>query len=242
MIELRLGDCLEQMKSIPDESVDLILVDPPYGTSECKWDSVIPLEPMWEQVWRIIKPKCAVIIFGSEPFSTQVRQSALKQYKYDWYWDKKFGGNFVQAKRMPLKSIENVMVFSKDKTLPRYNPIMVDREKPIVQGGKKVAEAIPLRGRRHLVKKKYDKKYPVTRLDFPKPLGRSVHPTQKPVGVMEYLIKTYTKEGDMVLDFAMGSGTTGMAAKELGRSFIGIEISEEYLDLARERIGQVAAP
>jgi len=237
-IDLRLGDCLEVMKDIPDGSIDLILCDPPYGTTACKWDSIIPLEPMWEQVWRIIKPDCAVAIFGGEPFSTHVRMSAMDNYRHDWYWDKKFGGNFVQAKRMPLKSIENIMIFSSGKKLPLYYPIMVQRDKPIVQGGTNTSKAIPVQNNaRTHTKKVYDKKYPVTRLDFPKSLGRSFHPTQKPVSVMEYLIKTYTNEGETVLDFAMGSGTTGVACRNLNRNFIGIELDAEYFEIAEKRIG-----
>ena len=231
------GDCLKKMKKIPDNYVDMVMCDPPYGTTACKWDSVIPLTPMWVQLKRLIKPNGAILLMGSEPFSTQLRMSCFDMYKYDWYWDKKFGGNFVQAKRMPLKSIECISLFSQLKTLPAYFPIMTKREIPNKQGGIKTAKAIPVKNNAKThTKRVYTHKYPVTLLHFPKDLGCTVHPTQKPAALMEYLIKTYTNEGETVLDFAMGSGTTGVACGNLGRKFIGIELSEEYFEIAEKRI------
>lgn len=233
------GDCLEVMKGIPDNCVDMILCDLPYGTTACSWDTIIPFEPLWEQYKRIIKDNGAIVLFGSEPFSSYLRFSNIKEYKYDWYWDKKFGGNFVQAKRMPLKSIETISVFSNGKTMPSYYPIMFDRDKPIKQGGTKTSSAIPVLNNAETHSKKiYDKKYPVTRLDFPKDLGNTVHPTQKPVALFEYLIKTYTNEGDLVLDNCIGSGTTAVACKNTSRRYIGIELDPQYIKIANDRLAQ----
>ena len=231
------GDCLEEMKSIESGSIDAIITDPPYGTTACKWDSVIDFGLMWEQLNRIIKPNGAIVLFGSEPFSSALRMSNIKNYKYDWYWNKKFGGNFVQAKRMPLKSIECVSIFSNLGKMPYYNPQMILRDKPKSQGGTKTREAIPIKNNHKTQTKKiYTHKYPLTIMDYPKELGRTVHPTQKPVKLMEYLIKTYTNENETVLDFTMGSGTTGVAAINLKRNFIGIEKDKKYFDIATKRI------
>lgn len=233
------GDCLEVMPLLPAKSVDMILCDLPYGTTACSWDTIIPFEPLWEQYKRIIKDNGAIVLFGSEPFSSYLRFSNIKEYKYDWYWDKKFGGNFVQAKRMPLKSIETISVFSNGKTMPSYYPIMIDRDKPIKQGGTKTSSAIPVLNNAETHSKKiYDKKYPVTRLDFPKDLGNTVHPTQKPVALFEYLIKTYTNEGDLVLDNCIGSGTTAVACKNTSRRYIGIELDPQYIKIANDRLAQ----
>lgn len=234
--KLILGDCLEVMQDIPDKSIDAVITDPPYGITACKWDSVIPFEPMWEQLKRIAKDRAAILLFGSEPFSSLLRMSNFKYFKYDLYWNKKFGGNFVQAKRMPLKNIEPVSLFCFSKTFPFYYPQMVDRDKPITQGGIKTGEAIPIKNNKDTYTRKvYDKKYPLTLLNFPKDLGNTVHPTQKPVALMEYLIKTYTQEGETVLDFTMGSGTTGVACRNLKRNFIGIEKDPIYFQIAKNR-------
>jgi len=237
MIELINGDCLEEMAKIPPCTVDAIICDPPYGTTACKWDSIIPFDDMWYQLNRIIKKNGAIVLFGSEPFSSALRMSNIKNYKYDWYWNKKFGGNFVQAKRMPLKNIECVSVFSNGGKMPFYNPQMILRHKPIKQGGTKSSEAIPIKNNEKThTKKTYTHKYPITQMDYPKELGRTVHPTQKPIELMEYLIKTYTNENETVLDFTMGSGSTGVAAKNLNRNFIGIEQDDNYYEIARGRI------
>lgn len=231
------GDCLKRMKGLSDNSIDLCLTDPPYGTTACKWDSVILFEPMWEQLKRITKQNAAICLFGSEPFSSTLRMSNIKNYKYDWYWNKKFGGNFVQAKRMPLKSIECISIFGLIKSLPKYYPIMIEREKPIVQGGTKTAAAIPIKNNKKTHSKKiYTHKYPVTELNYPKELGKTVHPTQKPVMLLEYLIKIYTLENETVLDFTMGSGSTGVAALNTNRKFIGIEKEKEYFEISKRRI------
>ena len=235
--QLWLGDCLELMKDIPDNSVDMVLCDLPYGTTACAWDTIIPFAPLWEQYWRICKANSPVVLFGSEPFSSHLRMSAINYYKYDWYWNKKFGGNFVQAKRMPLKSIECVSVFSKQKNMPNYNPQMIDREKPIKQGGRGTANAIPIKNNSETHKDKvYDQKYPLTELNYPREIGQTIHPTQKPILLFEYLIKTYTIEGMLVLDNCSGSGTTAMAAEKSNRRWICIEKDQEYFEMSRKRI------
>ena len=241
MIELIQGDCLEVMKTIPSGSIDAIITDPPYGTTACKWDSVIDFDLMWEQLNRIIKPNGAIVLFGSEPFSSALRMSNIKSYKYDWYWNKKFGGNFVQAKRMPLKNIECVSVFSNGGKMPSYNPQMILRDKAIKQGGTKTSDAIPIKNNKKThTKKTYTHKYPITQMDYPKELGRTVHPTQKPIALMEYLIKTYTNEKETVLDFTMGSGSTLVACQNTNRNGVGIEMDEAYFKIAQQRIKENA--
>ena len=239
-MKLIMGDCLEVMKDIPDGSVDMVLADPPYGTTACKWDSIIPLEPMWEQLNRVIKPDGAIVIFGSEPFSSILRMSDIKNYKYDWVWEKNPVG-FLNAKKMPLKSIENILCFY--KTLPTYNPQgLVSVEKKIKTNGKskefKTGKGLATHngGRLTGTYTTEHTNYPRQVLSFNKSNSKSVHPTQKPVALMEYLIKTYTNEGETVLDFAMGSGTTGVACKNLNRNFIGIELDKDYFEMAKKRI------
>lgn len=232
------GDCLERMKEIPDRSVDMILTDPPYGTTACKWDSVIDLGLMWEQLNRIIKDDGAIVITSSQPFTTALITSNMKNYCYNWVWNKHFAGNFVQAKRQPLKDHEDVCVFSSDGKMPNYYPIKIKRDKPIKKGKNSPEQgAIPLRGSCKDVGKVYDDKYPTTTsLSFNVRVGRGLHPTQKPIALMEYLIKTYTKEGETVLDFTFGSCTTGVACVNLNRKFIGIEMDDKYYELGKERI------
>lgn len=241
MIKLMLGDCLERMKEIESGSVDMVLTDPPYGTTACKWDSIIPLEPMWEQLKRIIKPNGAIVMTASQPFTTVLIGSNMKGYCYNWVWNKHFAGNFVQAKRQPLKDHEDVCVFSLNGKMPDYYPIKTLRDKPIKKG-KNECEfgAVPLRGSCKDKGKVYTDKNPTTgqSLDFNVRVGRGLHPTQKPVALMEYLIKTYTNEGETVLDFCLGSGTTGVAAKNLNRDFIGIELDENYFNIAKNRIAE----
>ena len=242
MIDLKHGDCLELMKEIPGGSVDMVLTDPPYGTTSCKWDSVIPFEPMWEQLKRVIKPNGAIVLFGSEPFSSALRMSNIKNYKYDWVWDKVFAGNFVLAKNQPMKDFENVMVFSKNGGKVNYYPIMTKRDKPIVKGSNKQSKAIPIAITEASIKfskekKTYDYKYPTSNsLRFSGRTDRGFHPSQKPVPLLEYLIKTYTQEGEAVLDFTMGSGSTGVACVNTNRKFIGIEMDDEYFEIAEKRI------
>ena len=240
MIDLRLGDCLEVMKSIPDGSIDAIITDPPYGTTACKWDSVIDFELMWEQLNRIIKPNGAIVLFGSEPFSSALRMSNIKNYKYDWIWRKTRPVGHLQAKKQPLKDIELISVFYNKQCL--YNP----------QGTKKVdikhkntearlnSSGFGVVGNAKKEYKQTTSNYPKRILDFASVhnVGNLTHPTQKPVLLMEYLIKTYTNENETVLDFTMGSGSTGVAAKNLNRKFIGIEQDENYFNIATDRISK----
>lgn len=244
MINLMNGDCLELMKAIPDGSVDLILTDPPYGTTACKWDSVIPFEPMWAELKRIIKPNGAIVLFGSEPFSSALRMSNIKQYKYDWKWLKNKPSGIGIAKFQPMRACEDVIVFCKKSTT--YNPIMIERTEDEL---KRLSKESVITSSSQINSMSYGKtanrsdnklKYPVNVLRFKTVFNRSkektIHPTQKPVDLLEYLIKTYTQENETVLDFTMGSGSTGVAAKNLNRSFIGIELDEKYFQIAKERI------
>lgn len=241
-IQLYQGDCLEVMKNIPDKSVDLVLTDPPYGTTACKWDSIIPLEPMWKELKRITKDNSAIVLFGSQPFTSILVSSNIKNFAHQWVWNKRFAANFVQAKRQPLKDHEDVIVFSSNGKQPNYYPQMLKRDVPIKKGGNKQSKAIPIAVTDNSKTfgeslKTYDEKHPTTTgLLFSVREGRGLHPTQKPVALMEYLIKTYSNEGDVVLDFALGSGTTGVAAKNLNRDFIGIEMDEGYFKIASSRI------
>ena len=243
MIQLFKGDCLEVMKQIPDGSVDAIITDPPYGTTACKWDSVIPFDLMWEQLNRVIKPNGAIVLFGSEPFSSALRMSNINGYCYDWIYDKKFGANFVQAKRQPIKTHENISVFSMIGKMPIYNPQMINRDVPIKKGGNNQSKAIPIAITKRSIAferehKNYDVKFPDSQLHYSCRTGRGLHPTQKPVALMEYLIKTYTNPLETVLDFTMGSGTTGVAAVNTGRKFIGIELDDNYFEIAKKRIAE----
>ena len=231
-----LGDCLERMKEIPDSSVDMVLTDPPYGTTACKWDAIIPLEPMWEQLKRVIKPNGAIVMTASQPFTSSLVMSNPKLFKYEWIWEKSKASNFIQVKYQPLKNFESVLVFCKNKTT--YNPQMVDGESYKPRAGKKKTEVyneIP----NHTFRNGSDgKRYPkaIQYFKTSESEGKVQHPTQKPIALFEYLIKTYTNEGETVLDFAMGSGTTGVACKNLNREFIGIEKDEKYFEIARARI------
>ncbi len=241
-IELHQGDCLEVMKSIPDGSVDMILTDPPYGTTACKWDSVIDLPLMWEQLKRIIKPNGAIVMTAAQPFTSVLITSNLRMFHHQWVWDKKFAANFPQAKRQPLRVHEDIVVFG---NVPKYYPQMLKRDVPIKKGankGARVFGGVSGLGREDYEGKVYDEKYPDTILKFSsRDEKRGLHPTQKPVALMEYLIKTYTNEGETVLDFTMGSGTTGVACCNLSRSFIGIEMDENYFNIASKRIEAVRA-
>lgn len=234
MINLMHGDCIEKMKLIPDNSVDLVLTDPPYGTTACKWDSVIPFETMWEQLKRVIKPNGTIVLFGSEPFSSALRMSNIKQYKYDWIWEKNISTNFLHAKRQPLRNTENISVFYNKAT---YYPVKSDGHVP-TQSAKGVSEGVLYHGKN---RRNYEggdtTRYPKTLLKFSVvDMKKRLHPTQKPVDLLEYLIKTYTDEGETVLDFTMGSGSTGVACINTNRSFIGIELDDNYFNVAKDRI------
>lgn len=228
------------MAEIEDGSVDMVLTDPPYGTTACKWDSIIPLEPMWEQLKRIIKPNGAIVMTSSQPFTTTLIDSNMKMFKHEIVWFKNVPTGMAQATYAPMKYHENVLVFAYGK-VKTFNKQMQEREGK----GKDCYRYEHYCGdsnhvKMNKVKKHYDEKLvnPSSVILFnsvPNRKGK-VHPTQKPVALMEYLIKTYTNEGETVLDFTMGSGTTGVACKNLNRSFIGIEKDAEYFQLASDRI------
>ena len=231
-------DCLNAMKFIPDSSISMILADPPYGTTACKWDSVIPLEPMWEQLKRVIKPNGAIVLFGSEPFSSALRMSNIKNYKYDWVWDKKLAVGHLVAKKRPMARHEIISIFY--KKAPTYNPQMVLREKPRTIK-KKIGSGNTVH-MNHTQDKDYevtlDSRYPTTILLESNAKRGGLHPTQKPVALMEYLIKTYTNEGELVLDFTAGSFTTGVACQNTNRDFIGIEMDDNYFKIGSDRMAE----
>ena len=242
------GDCLELMKEIPSGSVDMVLADPPYGTTACKWDSVIPLEPMWRELKRVIKPKGAIVLFGQEPFSSYLRCSNVEEYKYDWYWRKSRPSGFTNAKLKPLKDIEIISVFSigttangSSKNMPYYPQGVEDcnvewsRPKVYLEGDRGVNPARKNSKTRRVIEKTG---YPRQVLDFSNPNSEVLHPTQKPVALMEYLIKTYTNEDEVVLDFTMGSGSTGVACVNLNRKFVGIELDNDYFNIGINRIAE----
>lgn len=246
-IKLIKGDCLEEMDKLISKSikVDAIITDEPYGTTACKWDEIIPFDRMWKRIKLLRKNEhIPTILFGSEPFSSKLRLSNLKEYKYDWVWHKDKPTNFILANKQPMKYHENICVFYKKQ--PIYNKQMIPRS----EGGKKRYKTVvdhsnrKMQGSKNVYSNditKYNKnvKNPSTIIYFD--TGRRqnlLHPTQKPVKLMEYLIKTYTNEGDLVLDFTMGSGTTGVACKNLNRRFIGIEKDQEYFDIAVNRINK----
>ena len=233
--DLMQGDCREWMKEIPDGSVDMVLADPPYGTTVCKWDTVIDLPLMWEQLKRAIKPNGAIVMTASQPFTSALVMSNPKMFKYCWVWDKRAAGNHGLAKHQPMKVHEDVVVFSQNTHL--YLPIMT-KGKSRKKGGYGLGNSIAT-GMKEISPRLCDDYYPKSILEITN-AGRSgkVHPTQKPVALMEYLIRTYTHEGETVLDFTMGSGTTGVACKNLGRKFIGIELDQGYFDIAVKRIGE----
>tara|TARA_R100000734_G_C3316678_1_gene109287 strand:+ start:1206 stop:1964 length:759 start_codon:yes stop_codon:yes gene_type:complete len=243
MIDLYKGDCLEVMKQIESQSIDAIITDPPYGTTACKWDSVIDFELMWEQLNRIIKPNGAIVLFGSEPFSSALRMSNIKDYKYDWIWEKQQGANFANVNYQPFRVSENVSVFgnfatSFNRKKPKnYNPQKTNG-KPYssVSGSQKHNTLNNGSAKNGNFKTNSDgKRYPRNIIKFSHDRDKH-HPTQKPIKLMEYLIKTYTNENETVLDFTMGSGSTGVAAKNLKRNFIGIEQDEKYFEIAKQRI------
>ena len=247
MIDLRKGDCLEVMKSIPDNSIDAIITDPPYGTTACKWDSVIDFELMWEQLNRIIKPNVAIVLFATQPFTSALTLSNIKYFRHQWQWIKNKPTGAFSAKYMPMKANEDILVFGLNKV--NYYPIMVKRTekefKACYRKNDSKSWGNNIQGQKgNLIKRKSKEeqwyKYPTNILDIKKDDKRNGknHPTQKPIELMEYLIKTYTNENETVLDFTMGSGSTGVAAKNLNRNFIGIEMDDKYFDIATERINK----
>ena len=237
------GDCLERMKEIPDGSVDMVLTDTPYGTTACKWDSIIPLEPMWEQLKRIIKPNGAIVMTASQPFTTTLISSNMKMFKYEWIWQKAVGSNFAVLKYQPMKEHENVLVFSdgRHNYYPIKQPSKGSGSARLNYGNKgsvngEATGSLIFSG---FTPETYDKKMrnPSSVQYFNnREKCRGLHPTQKPVALMEYLIKTYTNKGETVLDFTAGSFTTGVACVNLNRKFIGIEMDEKYYDIGTERV------
>jgi len=246
-----LGDCLEVMKGIPDNVVDLVLTDPPYGTTACKWDTVIPFEPMWEQLKRITKKNGAIVLFGIEPFSSFVRISNINNYRHEWYWDKVIGANFVQVKHHPLKIIENIIVFSSGRV--NYYPQMTTLTDEQVEINKAKTNKredtkqqnvddkyFAMSSGRFERSTDYKLAYPKNLLQYNKfnaecnPRNR-LHPMQKPIALFEYLIKTYTNEKEIVLDFCIGSGTTAIACINTNRKYIGIEKDEKYYNIAQQK-------
>ena len=233
MIDLRHGDCLEIMKNIPDGSVDMIICDLPYGTTACKWDSIIPFEELWKGYCRIIKDDGAIILFGSEPFTSILICSQISLFRYDLIWDKQKGCDFLNANRKPLKSHENILVFYKKS--PTYNKqYWYSTPYKKINGNKKQSSVY--HDSHDVDTESTDgKRNPLSILSFPWD-GNRVHPTQKPVALLEYLIKTYTNEGETVLDNCMGSGSTGVACVNTNRRFIGIELDDKYFEIAKQRI------
>ena len=229
--KLMFGDCLERMKEIPDGSVNMILTDPPYGTTACKWDSVIDFDLMWLQLKRIIKPNGAIVLFGSEPFSSALRMSNIKQYKYDMYWRKSKPTNHINAKRMPMRFIETISVFY-DKQ-PTFN--LEEKETPIFTTSTTNNTVFGKSINGYTRKVTHDSKFDV--LEYKGDVNK-LHPTQKPVTLLEYLIKTYTQEGETVLDFTAGSMSTAIACINTNRKGIMIEKDEHYFKVGSDRVAQ----
>lgn len=243
--EIWLGDCLDLMKDIPSGSVDMILCDLPYGTTDIGWDAVIPFEALWSEYLRIAKSNTPILLFGAEPFSTKIRMSNFKDYKYDWYWQKSMPSGFANAKHQPMRVMETICVFYKTKPVfnPQLVPTKVDDRK-MIEGrknggltGKTNSKHFGHLERPPIVQKEMVS--PRNLLEFksvPNSGGHKLHPTQKPVALFEYLIKTYTNEGDTVLDNCIGSGTTAIAAENTGRRWIGIERDFDYFMKAWNRV------
>lgn len=228
--KIYLGDCLEVMKEIDDKSIDMILCDLPYGVTACKWDAVIPFEPLWEQYERIIKDNGAIVLTASQPFTTKLINSNIELFRYCWVWEKEQGVNFLMAKKQPLKVHEDICIFSKQQT--KYNPQMT-KGKQYIRSDK--GDSGEVTGKVKKIQTQNEgTRYPRSIIQFKRETG--LHPTQKPVALFEYLIKTYTDEGDIVLDNCIGSGTTAIAALNTGRFFIGIEKEQKYYDIANKRI------
>lgn len=239
-VELYSGDCLVEMDKLIERGVkvDAIITDPPYGTTACKWDSIIPFEPMWERLNKLIKTNGAIVLFGSEPFSSALRMSNIKNYKYDWVWEKSKPSNFLNCKKQPMRKYENVSVFYYKQCC--YNPqglVYGEFNNNRPSKDKKVKGGY-IYGEEKQIGFSKAKGYPTNKLKFSNPNNNLSHPTQKPVALMEYLIKTYTNENETILDFTMGSGSTGVACKNLDRNFIGVELDKGYFEIAKERINE----
>jgi len=234
--EIYQGDCLELMNGIPDKSVDMILCDLPYGTTACKWDMVIPFEPLWAQYKRIIKKHGAIVLTATQPFTSTLVMSNLKGFKYEWVWDKVRASGFQVAKYRPMQRHENVLVFTSEGERVNYFPIMELRDKPIKRRAVSSSQSSPLKYNDGKTRT-YTHKNPQSIIIFSKS-SRTIHPTQKPVELFEYLIKTYTNKGEIVLDNCIGSGTTAIACINTNRNYIGIELDEDYYNIANKRINE----
>lgn len=237
MNEVWHGDCLELMQNIPDKSVDMILCDLPYGTTQCKWDSVLDLESLWEQYKRLVHNYSAIVLTGSQPFSSRLVSSNYDMFRYSWVWDKHIPRGMSQAKYQPMRKHEDILVFSHQYPL-RYYPIMIERDKPVkVKNYQKQTDSFHGKYKDNSKTYVYTHKNPDSIIVgcWEANKGKK-HPTQKPVSLMEYLIKTYTNEGDLVLDNCAGSGTTLVAAKNTGRKYLGIEKEKKYYDICLERL------
>jgi len=255
-VKLIQGDCITEMQKLIDEGVkvDMVLTDPPYGTTACKWDSIIPFESMWECLNGLTYDNTPVALFGSEPFSSYLRLSNIQNYRYDWIWHKNYSGGFVTAKKMPMKYHENISIFY--RKLPCYNPQFQEYStdtKNRYKNNRKVTRITQNAKSTNQIQgvKTIDGEMKLDRGKYPESVqffkavptsndGR-LHPTQKPVALLEYLIKTYTNKSDTVLDFTMGSGSTGVACMETNRNFIGIELDEKYYNIAKQRINEAKA-
>ena len=231
------GDCLEIMDKLIEQNVkvDCILTDLPYGTTQCKWDIVIPFDEMWKRLNKLIKHNGTIVLFGNEPFSSALRMSNIKNYKYDWKWDKVRGVGHLNAKRRPMMCVEDIMIFYNKQCI--YNPQMRERDKPR-QSMNNATQQVYGKSKENFKGEKLNKKYPINLITFSKSSQNDMifHPTQKPTDLLEYLIKTYTNENEIVLDFTMGSGSTGVACLNTNRKFIGIELEENYFNIAVNRI------
>jgi site-specific DNA-methyltransferase (adenine-specific) len=241
------GECLSEMDKLIEQGVvvDAIITDPPYGTTACKWDTVIPFEDMWLRLNKLIKPNGAIVLFGSEPFSSALRMSNIKNYKYDWVWDKKSAGNVLVAKFQPLKNHELIHIFNSKTYYPQLSFGHKDRTEELPTSQNKNGTQIVGSGKyfKTTKNKPAGSKYPKSIIEISKQSSecsnsKAIHPTQKPVSLMEYLIKTYTNECEIVLDFTMGSGTTGVACVNTNRNFIGIELDEKYFEIATNRVNE----
>lgn len=236
--EIWYGDCLELMENIPDKSMDMVLCDLPYGTTDCKWDTIIPFDKLWEQYDRICKETAAIVLFGQEPFTSVMRMSNISNWKYDWYWEKERITNIAQVKKRAGKTVETISVFYKKQCT--YNPQMIKYDGPLRTNKVKDGKMGKLTDSSEKKVFEYNDtgfRYPTQVLKFQRDcLKSNLHPTQKPVALCEYLIKTYTNENDLVLDNCAGSGSTLVAAKNLNRQFIGIEKEKEYYDICLERL------
>ena len=239
-IELIQGDCLEKMKDIPDGSIDMILCDLPYGTTACKWDSILPFDKLWKEYERIITDNGAIVLTASQPFTSALVMSNPKMFKHEWIWEKQKAANFMNMKTAPAKYHENILVFAKNT--PTYNPIMWQIEESKRDKRKTVNHCIEPKeshyGNMKIKIRKEDdgSRYPKSILKIDKSINKNLHPTAKPLELMQYLIKTYSNEDDVVMDNCMGSNTTGLACKELNRQYIGIEKEKSYYDISVKRV------